>query len=98
MSEENKNMKDEGKFIFSKLNKYFIFPFLLPISGAISSYLIRLIIIDDNSLQNNLLICNFISLSLLGGGLSFFIYLFRTYTNENKENERERENERESQR
>ena len=93
-------MKENGKFnkkylfIFSKLNKFFFFPFLMPILSAISNFLLD--IIEDNNIDKvknlEFLSSLFVALTLIEGGLSYFIFLYvikpddTTKTNNKKSN------------
>jgi hypothetical protein len=76
-------MKENGKlnkkclFSFSKLNKFFFFPFLMPILSAIANFLLDNI--EENNKNNiknlEFLSSLFVSFSLIEGGCSYFIFL-----------------------
>jgi len=72
--EENGNFNKKSLFSFSKLNKFFIFPFLMPILMIISNLLLDYI--ENNEIKGiEFLSSLFISFSLIVGGFSYFIFL-----------------------
>ena len=80
----------ERKCIFSKFNKYFIFPFLMPIMKVIATYLIRDILsqhYEKNGQKALFFSAVFECLTLIGGGLSYFIYFFKNIKDRKKKNE-----------
>ena len=78
--------KKECLFTFAKINKYFIIPFLCPVSCMMGNFFINLIL-HENELKNKEFpiimvggLCNFV------GGILYFISSIRTKTEETREN------------
>ncbi len=71
----NNNYNNKRLFSFYIINKFVILPFLMPILSEIGNYLLNLIH-DNYKLNNNEYLSSvFISSSLIGGGLSYFLFL-----------------------
>lgn len=78
MEENEINEKDKKICYCSKLNKYFLFPFFTPILSIISSKTI-IYLINNNDFGNIDYFCSiYICLSLIVGGLSYFISLIKS--------------------
>ena len=99
MKYEENNFKPKkcNKFSFQKLNKYFLFPFLIPIICFSTKFFSETMKTDGNNIRiENVTIDNthtfvFIyqiiqSLCLFLGGLSYFIVLYKIKTSDTKSN------------
>jgi len=84
MEKKNNNKK---KIIFiSKLNKYFIFPFLVPILNIYPSYIVKYIIKNYNLQNTDYFKSIYICSSCILGGLFYLITLFKTKKDDNETN------------
>ena len=99
MKYEENNFKPKkcNQFSFQKLNKYFLFPFFIPIICFITKFFSETMKTDGNNIRiENVTIDNthtfvFIyqiiqSLCLFLGGLSYFIVLYKIKTSDTKSN------------
>ena len=84
--EKEKINKNESLFSFTKLNKYFIIPFICPIICMIGNYFLDLMSEQINYNDNKLFFIIFVESSYIGGGLVYFITWIRTKTEETKDN------------
>ena len=77
--EESAINAEEGKICYcSKLNKYFLFPFFIPILSIIASKIL-IYLIDNYNFGNIDYFCSiYICSSLLVGGLTYFISLIKS--------------------
>ena len=82
---ENKKQK-EGLFSFTKLNKYFIIPFICPIICMISNYFLSLMMDQADFDDKQFFFTTFVNLSFAGGGLIYFISWIRNKTDETRDN------------
>lgn len=93
MEEESKNERKENNenkkdylFSFTKINKYFIFPFISPIFCFISNIFLGLIF-EVNGINNREFFFSiFITVPYIIGGLLYFISWIRTKTFETRDN------------
>ena len=76
--------KNKYLFSFSKINKFFIFPFLMPILSTVVECLLDYIERNDKLNKNDFLSTFFIATTLIGGGLSYFIFLCITKPENNE--------------
>ena len=83
--QKTKNKKD-CLFSFSKINKYFIIPFLCPVFSMIIEIIYSSSIISDNTKNRDLLFNMIDCLSTLVGGLLYFVASMRTKTEETRNN------------
>ena len=75
---------------FSKLNKYFILPFLVPILSFITNTILRKYIYDHiNKDGKRYFLTLYINSSLIVGGLTYFISLIKSRTNKEPEIKKE---------
>ena len=82
--QETKNKK-ECLFSFSKMNKYFIIPFLCPVIDMIMHTINDLNNeLSGNTINNSLLIYLLDCFSLFAGGLLYFVVFIRTKTEETR--------------
>ena len=79
--------KKNGKIIFSKLNKYYILPFLIPIFSIIY-YRIRFHYIINKLKNTEYFDSIYICSSLIVGGFSYFISLIKSKRDNSKKNEK----------
>ena len=86
----NKNKETKKIFIFSRLNKYFIFPFLVPILNLYPSLIIKYIINHYDLKNTEYLKSIYICSSLILGGLFYFITLIKV--KKDKEEKKVKEN------
>jgi len=73
---ENGSFNKKSLFSFSKLNKFFIFPFLMPILMTIATLLLDYIEKNNEIKGIEFLSSLYISFSLILGGFSYFIFLW----------------------
>ena len=73
-------MNENGKTIFycSKLNKYFLFPFFIPILSIISSKILKYLIKNSKFGNIDYFFSAYICSSLIVGGLSYFVSLIKS--------------------
>ena len=84
---ENGNKKHkEGLFSFTKLNKYFIIPFICPIICMISNYFLSLMMDQADFDGKQFFLITFVNLSFAGGGLMYFVSWIRNKTDETRDN------------
>ena len=82
---ENKKTK-ECLITFTRLNKYFIFPFLCPIICFVCNYIVNLINEIVEFKNKPFLLSSFIELTYIGAGLIYFIDWIRNQTEKTREN------------
>ena len=79
--------KKEPLFSFTKLNKYYIFPFLSPVCCFLNNTFLTLILEnDDKQLDKGFLFSLHANLTYLIGGLLYFISWIRTKTKKSIDN------------
>ena len=86
VEEQKTNNKKECLFSFSKLNKYFIIPFLCPVMDLIREILEDSGMVSDDIKNKDFLIDMLDCLSTLAGGLLYFFAFVRTETEETRNN------------
>ena len=91
VEEQNTNNKKECLFSFSKLNKYFIIPFLCPVMDLIRAIIEDSGMVSDDAKNKDFLIDMIDCLSTLAGGLLYFVSSVRTKTEETKKQPKELE-------
>ena len=83
---EEKSIKKNYLFSFTKLNKYFIFPFLSPIFCFLANLFLGLIRQDKGIKSIEFLFSITVSSTYTFGGLLYFISWIRTKTEQTREN------------
>ena len=83
---EEKNIKKNYLFSFTKINKYFIFPFLSPIFCFLANLFLGLIRQDKGIKSIEFLFSITVSSTYIFGGLLYFISWIRTKTEQTREN------------
>ena len=81
---KNKNKKDY-LFSFTKINKYFIFPFICPIICFLSNFFLDLIMHVKGINNSEFLVSMIFSFSYILGGLLYFISWIRTKTDQTRD-------------
>ena len=82
---DNKKKK-EGLFSFTRLNKYFIIPFICPIICMISNYFLSLMMDQADFDHKQFFLTTFVNMSFVGGGLMYFVSWIRNKTDETRDN------------
>ena len=83
---EKINKKKEGLFSFTRLNKYFIIPFVCPIICMVSNYFLSLMMDQADFDNKKYFLITFVETSYVGGGLIYFISWIRNKTEETRDN------------
>ena len=94
VEEQKTNNKKECLFSFSKLNKYYIIPFLWPVMDVIRDIIIDLIDSDlaSEGVKNTDFLMDILDcLSTIAGGSLYFAFSVRTKTEETRKQRNELE-------
>ena len=86
VEEQKTNNKKECLFSFSKLNKYYIIPFLYPVMDVIRDIIIDYGLKSEGAKKSDFLIYMIDCFSTTAGGLLYFVSSVRTKTEETRNN------------